>query len=73
MPYSEHVLESTRWHREALQRPRRLAQYRGASAKAGTLAWKLNAWPRLVEIYPPYQTYIAHTDRQIPVMILEPR
>ena len=30
-------------------------------------------WPRLVETYPPYQTYLARTDRQIPVMILEPR
>lgn len=30
-------------------------------------------WPRLVETYPPFQTYVARTDRELPVMILEPR
>ncbi|WP_225993824.1 nitroreductase family deazaflavin-dependent oxidoreductase [Actinomadura rudentiformis] len=29
-------------------------------------------WPRLVEMYPPYDDYQSWTDREIPVVILEP-
>ena len=29
-------------------------------------------WPMMVEIYGPYATYQAKTDRQIPVVVLEP-
>ena len=29
-------------------------------------------WPRLVEIYKPYESYQTYTDRQIPVVVLEP-
>ena len=28
-------------------------------------------WPRLVELYPSYATYQNHTDRLIPVVVLE--
>ncbi len=30
-------------------------------------------WPRLVEMYPPYADYQARTERNIPVVVLEPR
>jgi deazaflavin-dependent oxidoreductase (nitroreductase family) len=30
-------------------------------------------WPRLLQTYPPFQTYSTRTDRELPVMILEPR
>lgn len=30
-------------------------------------------WPRLTEIYRPYKTYVTRTDREFPVMVLEPR
>ena len=30
-------------------------------------------WPRLVESYPPFNTYTTRTDRDLPIMILEPR
>lgn len=30
-------------------------------------------WPRLIETYPPFQTYRERTARVLPVMILEPR
>ena len=30
-------------------------------------------WPRLVETYPPFKTYVTRTERELPVMILEPR
>ena len=29
-------------------------------------------WPRLVAIYKPYESYQTYTDRQIPVVVLEP-
>lgn len=46
---------------------------RPVRSRQATSAEAAQLWPRLIEIYPPYQTYIARTDRQIPVMILEPR
>ena len=30
-------------------------------------------WPRLLESYPPFRTYMTRTEREFPVMILEPR
>lgn len=30
-------------------------------------------WARAVELYPPYANYQARTERQIPVVVLEPR
>jgi deazaflavin-dependent oxidoreductase (nitroreductase family) len=29
-------------------------------------------WPRLVELYPDYATYATYTEREIPVVVLEP-
>jgi len=34
---------------------------------------KRAAWPKLVAMYPDYADYQARTDRDIPVVILEPR
>jgi hypothetical protein len=30
-------------------------------------------WPRLVELYSDYDSYQSWTDREIPVVVLEPR
>jgi deazaflavin-dependent oxidoreductase (nitroreductase family) len=30
-------------------------------------------WPKAVAVYPGYETYQQHTDREIPLVILEPR
>jgi hypothetical protein len=30
-------------------------------------------WPYMTEVWPDYDTYQRKTDRQIPVVILEPR
>ena len=30
-------------------------------------------WPRLFATYPPFRTYMTRTEREFPVMILEPR
>jgi deazaflavin-dependent oxidoreductase (nitroreductase family) len=34
---------------------------------------KAGYWPRLCEVYPDYDDYQARTERDIPVLILEPR
>jgi F420H(2)-dependent quinone reductase len=34
---------------------------------------KARLWPRLVEMYPDYSTYQQRTEREIPVIVLEPR
>jgi hypothetical protein len=36
-------------------------------------AEKAALWPRLVDMYADYDTYQSWTDREIPVVILEPR
>lgn len=30
-------------------------------------------WPRLLATYPPFRAYMTRTDREFPVMVLEPR
>ncbi len=47
---------------------RRPVRARQASAEEAA-----ELWPRLVETYRPYATYVARTDRELPVMILQPR
>lgn len=34
---------------------------------------KAALWPRLVELYADFESYAAWTDREIPVVVLEPR
>ena len=46
---------------------RRVRARQATPEEAGTL------WPRLFETYPPFKTYMSRTDREFPVMILEPR
>ena len=46
---------------------------RRVRARVATAAEKAALWPRLVEMYADYDTYQTWTDREIPVVILEPR
>ena len=46
---------------------------RTVRARVATSDEKSELWPRLVEMYADYDTYQAWTDREIPVVILEPR
>jgi deazaflavin-dependent oxidoreductase (nitroreductase family) len=48
-------------------------QRRAYRARTGTPEEKQAYWPRLTAMYPDYQDYQARTDRDIPVVILEPR
>src|SRR5688572_10178195 len=41
-------------------------------ARRATPEEKTRVWPRMVEIYPPYADYQRRTERDIPVVLLEP-
>jgi deazaflavin-dependent oxidoreductase (nitroreductase family) len=43
-----------------------------AHARTANAAERATLWPMMVEIYGPYTQYQTKTDRQIPVVILEP-
>jgi hypothetical protein len=42
-------------------------------ARTASAAEKAALWPRLLAVYPDYDDYQARTERDIPVVILEPR
>jgi deazaflavin-dependent oxidoreductase (nitroreductase family) len=42
-------------------------------ARRATEEEKQRLWPRLVEMYPDFNTYQARTDRDIPVIFLSPK
>lgn len=42
-------------------------------AREATDEERARLWPRLTEVYPPYDDYQAKTERRIPVILLEPR
>jgi deazaflavin-dependent oxidoreductase (nitroreductase family) len=46
---------------------------RPVRARVATSAEKAALWPRLVDMYADYDRYQSWTDREIPVVILEPR
>lgn len=46
---------------------------RAVTARRATPAEADALWPRLTEIWPAWDTYKTRTDRDFPVMILEPR
>ena len=45
---------------------------RRVRARRATEEERAQLWPRLVEVYKPYESYQGYTDRQIPVVVLEP-
>jgi deazaflavin-dependent oxidoreductase (nitroreductase family) len=63
-----HNLRATPAAEVQVGRERRAVQARVASAEERT-----SLWPRLVSMYAEYETYQARTEREIPVVILEPR
>ena len=46
---------------------------RPVRARVASAAEKAELWPRLVDMYADYDNYQRWTDREIPVVILEPR
>ncbi len=49
------------------------AQRRAVRAVVAGPAERAQLWPRLVELYADFDTYQSWTDREIPVVILQPR
>lgn len=49
------------------------SQTRAMRGREATAEERARLWPRLNEIYPPYDSYQARTARTIPVVILTPR
>jgi len=48
------------------------SERRDVIARQATPEEKARIWPRMVEIYPPYADYQRRTEREIPVVLLEP-
>ena len=49
------------------------SQIRPVHARVATADERGRLWPLLVDLYPDYDTYQRRTDREIPVVVLEPR
>ncbi len=49
------------------------AERRDVRARVVDATERAALWPRLVALYPDFETYQATTDRVIPVVVLEPR
>lgn len=49
------------------------AELRRVRARVAEPEERAALWPRLVELYADFDTYQAWTDREIPVVVLEPR
>ncbi len=47
-------------------------QHRKMKARVAGAAEKLDLWPRVTEVYKGYAGYQKKTDRDIPVVILDP-
>jgi deazaflavin-dependent oxidoreductase (nitroreductase family) len=48
------------------------SERRRVTVRQATPEEKQRLWPRLVSIYPPYEAYQQRTERDIPVVLLEP-
>ena len=49
------------------------ASKRAVRARVATPAERERLWPRAVAVWGPYESYQRRTERQIPLVILEPR
>lgn len=69
--------EHPQWYRNLQATPDVSIQLRGrrhpVRARTASAAEKAALWPRLLELYADYASYQSWTDRDIPVVILEPR
>lgn len=65
------------WYRNLCANPdtrvRIKSEVRPVRARTASSAERERLWPRLVELYADFDSYQSWTDREIPVVILEPR
>ena len=65
------------WYLNLIAHPETTAYWRGEKRKVvareaeGTERDRL--WSKMVDVYPPYESYQRRTERRIPVLVLEPR
>ena len=71
------MAKDPQWYRNLIAHPDTQLQIRGevrqVRARTASLEERAELWPRLVEMYADYDNYQSWTDREIPVVILEPR
>ena len=48
------------------------AEHRRVRAREATPAERERLWPRLIAMYAPYRSYRTYTEREIPLVVLEP-
>lgn len=64
------------WYQNLVADPRVEVQVKRARtamiARTATAEERAEWWPRIVTAYPGYSTYESRTDREIPVVFLEP-
>jgi len=65
------------WYKNLLAHPDAKVQVRGevipVTARTGTAEDKRRVWPVMTAQWPPYDEYQRKTDRDIPVVLLQPR
>jgi F420H(2)-dependent quinone reductase len=71
------MAKDPQWYRNLMAHPDTQVQIRGdvrpVRARTASPAERATLWPRLVEMYADYDNYQSWTDREIPVVICEPR
>lgn len=69
--------EHPQWYRNLVAHPEVFAQIgpdrRAVRAVVADDGKRAELWPRLVDLYADFESYQSWTDRQIPVVILQPR
>ncbi len=69
--------EHPAWFKNLQKNPEVEVQVKGerfpAHARAAAPGERRAMWSRMTEVWPDYDTYQRKTDRQIPVVVLEPR
>jgi deazaflavin-dependent oxidoreductase (nitroreductase family) len=70
--------KNPQWFHNLVAAPETTVELRGersrpVRARVADPAERAALWPRLVELYADFDSYQAWTDREIPVVVLEPR
>jgi F420H(2)-dependent quinone reductase len=65
------------WYHNLMANPDTTAQIgserRAVHARVATPEERERFWPLAIKVYPGYKHYIARADREIPLVVLEPR
>lgn len=71
------MAKNPQWYRNLMAHPDTQVQVkadvRPVHARTASTEERAALWPRLVDLYADYASYQSWTDREIPVVVLEPR